>query len=409
MFQTAATFGAGVFAGHGLSACAAHLPECTLRGQEDDEDRSFKLLVHVHGGVVPEIGVPGLLSKPRPQLEVVLGKVQKETEVADFVQGSAEPSLASLKDEDACRRWAPRKGNEAPDVPQCNWQFGDTLTFSVRTKDVQGGGLRLRLGSRTDLCLGPIQVNLPNSHDLGEGMLDLREKVLPECRRQPSSSSSVLDQATKGSQTNLAKGSAQPGQSWWQTQPQVVSLTRVWSDRPLATVSRVVLSVSINADPDEILREVARAEMPLVKKVVDPFVQCCEMQPWRRGCTDSQCESLRPYRNLWNDEPESEAPPMSDYSTCEVPPSWSTPRAGLVQANALVRPWQLDEQRCQGLSGMKQSRRCSEQEPVDESETLLTTGLRGLPSRAARELASPQVAKSRPQEPARGYPTISFA
>jgi len=402
MIQTAATFGAGIFAGQGLSACAAHLPECTLRGQEDDEHRTFKLLVHVHGAVVPEIGVPGLLSKPRPQLEVFLGKVQKETEVADFIPGSAEPSLASLKDEDACRRWAPRKSHEATDTPECNWEFGDTLTFSVRTSDVLGGGLRLRLGSRTDLCLGPVQVNLPKAHDLGEGMLDLREKVLPECRPQPSPSSLVVEEAKKVSQAKVAKGASGPlGQSWWQTPRQVVSLTRVWSDRPLATVARIVLSVSVNVDPQEILREAAHAEMPLVKKVVDPFVQCFDTQTCNRGYAGSQCESLRPYRNLWDDEPESEASPMSDYNTCEVPPAWSAPRADYVdEASSLRQPW-LDERHQQGLSGMKPSRRSRESfekaHDDSEEERLLTTGLRGLPSNAARELASPQVARSRPR------------
>lgn len=383
MIQSALTFGAGVLTGQGLAACQASLPGCSLRGQEDAEASTFKLLLHVHGASVPELVEPGLVARPRPQLEVSLGKTSKESEFADFVQGSSKPSSAVFK---------------AEEVPDCNWSFGDSLTFAVRIRDVLSGGMRFRLSARTDFCIGPVQINLPKAQDLGEGMLDLRERVLPECRL--SSQNSPQDGKTAPTGCGGIAGSI------WQSPAIVVPLTRVWSDRPLAPVARVVVSVSVYTDPQDILQDARDAQMSLVGKVVDPFVRCMDLpacgktQSCRLGRFCQKDSSRMPYQHVLNEEPESEASPASDYNTCEVPPSLSvgSRRDACIEnegwADALQPKALFEAVKPPGLADVP---------PQAGGEQLCTSGMRGRPMRpqgplqAQHSLASPQAARYMPR------------
>lgn len=249
MLQAVATFGAGVFAGQGLSACSASLPNCGLRGEADGEGTAFKLSVHVHGASVPELGEPGMVARPRPRLQVMVGSAEKETEFADFV-GTTEQSSGS---------WTPRPKEDLT----CPWQFGDTLTFSVLSSEAHRGCLRLRLSSRSDFCLGPLQVQLPHCQHLGEGVLNLKEHLLPACAQS-------FDPFLGAAGVGLAHTTL------WQSPAMVVSLRKVLSDKPLDPVAQILISVSINTDPTILLKEVERAEKTLADRVVGPLLQCAQ-------------------------------------------------------------------------------------------------------------------------------------
>merc|ERR1712008_74527 len=118
---------------------------------------------------------PGLLLRPRPQVQLHLGCVQKETEAADFSQ----PSLGSAC-KAAGRVAATPTGAEA-ELADCDWRFGDTVMFVAGLADILGAGLRLQLLARTELQVGRVQLQLPHAHDLGEAVLNLRRQVLPAC------------------------------------------------------------------------------------------------------------------------------------------------------------------------------------------------------------------------------------
>jgi hypothetical protein len=126
---------------------------------------SFRLSVRIVSASAPALGKPGVLSQRRPRLEVSLGDVQKDTELADYVADDETSPEA-----DACAR-------------ECPWRFGDTLTFSASVKDVLGPGLRFRLRAHSDIFLGPVQLQLQRVADLGEGSYSIRQRILPACVR----------------------------------------------------------------------------------------------------------------------------------------------------------------------------------------------------------------------------------
>merc|ERR1719468_158168 len=283
MLQTFATFGAGVVAGSACS-CQDALPSCRLLSAVDAERRSFKLAVHVHAAAVSELFQPGLLLRPRPQVQLHLGCIQKETEVADFF----DPSSASAC-KTAGKEAATPIGAEA-ELTDCDWRFGDTVMFVAGLADILGGGLRLQLLARTELQVGPVQLQLPHAHDLGEAVLDLRRQVLPAC--EPS-----LVAGTAG-----FGGSGHPE---WTTPALSIPLARMDDGARLAVVTRLVLSFSVNADPSVLLRETGRVEKPFMERVIhcaDAPIGGCEHQTRLLMCGSGNiCDSS--YNNADSDAP----------------------------------------------------------------------------------------------------------
>merc|ERR1719282_518365 len=121
MIQAAATFGAGIMAAQKLGpacGCQGPMPSCRLRNAADDEGTNFKLAVHVHAAAVPELNEPGLLMRPKPQLQVLLGDVRTETAVADYASPD-ERAKGGL----SCAKAAQLGASEAT-LAECAWRFG---------------------------------------------------------------------------------------------------------------------------------------------------------------------------------------------------------------------------------------------------------------------------------------------
>lgn len=357
MFQAAATFGAGILAGQGLGACRESLPGCRIRDPGEDAGTSFRLSVHVLGARSAELARPGLVRRPELRVEVLFGQTQKETEAAVFagdaaaatpqLDGAAAAGWAALgctsgdgegRDgrsaasggapaADAAAAALGAAGAAAEDDERCPWRFDDTVTFAARPCDVLREGIRLRLGARSDVCLGPLQVRLPRVQDLGEGVLELRRAVLAACRP------AAAPDAGHGAGGSSGGPAAAPRRVW-RTPVLVVPLTRV-ADGPagglsLPVVSRVSLTCSVNMDPEVLLREAALADRSLMDKVVDPMVQCieapaCAALPFcGAGRLAAACRARSP-RSYGTPPRASGAGAVAGaaaggaYATCEVP------------------------------------------------------------------------------------------
>jgi len=159
MINVAAAFGGGLLLRQKLEEI--QLPKLTV---SDESQLSFKLTVRAVAASVPGIGKPGFVSRQRPQLQVSLGDIQKETELADYEESSSSGS-----------------GSGACSSKDCPWRFGDTLTFKVGMNEVIGPGLRLKLNARSDMQFGPVQVQMSRVDEIGEASVDLRRRVLPGC------------------------------------------------------------------------------------------------------------------------------------------------------------------------------------------------------------------------------------
>eukprot|EP00929_Paragymnodinium_shiwhaense_P103185 TRINITY_DN66508_c0_g1_i1.p1 TRINITY_DN66508_c0_g1~~TRINITY_DN66508_c0_g1_i1.p1 ORF type:complete len:431 (+),score=101.24 TRINITY_DN66508_c0_g1_i1:216-1508(+) len=161
MLNVAAAFGGGVYIRQALND--VKLP--AFRRQQDSS-ATFKLSVRVIAAAAPALKEPGFWSRQRPFLQACLGDVEKDSEPADYVgKDAAAPSAG------ACAK-------------ECPWRFGDSLTFVANIKDVLGPGLRLKLRAHSDVNLGPLQLQLASTADLGEAAVDLRRRVLPACVRK---------------------------------------------------------------------------------------------------------------------------------------------------------------------------------------------------------------------------------
>lgn len=254
MIQAAATFGAGIMAAQKIGSscgCQGPLPSCRLRNAGDDEGTNFKLAVHVHAAAAPELNEPGMLMRPRPQLQALLGDVRTETAFADYASPDerAKSGLSNGK--------AAFLGASEATLAECAWRFGDTLTFNVGLSDILGEGLWLQLCARSDLCLGPLQMQLPSTQELGETMLDLRRRVLPACEPAVSSGN---------------RGFGGTGRPEWTSPTLVVPLTRRGLGSQMAIVARVVVSFSVNVDPEVLLRDARCVEQPFV----ETMTQCLQ-------------------------------------------------------------------------------------------------------------------------------------
>uniref|UniRef100_A0A6T1E6K8 WW domain-containing protein n=1 Tax=Alexandrium monilatum TaxID=311494 RepID=A0A6T1E6K8_9DINO len=236
MINAAAALGGGIllkqkFDDLGQDINKLGLPK--LRRKTGKNGDSFRLSVRVVAASIPALPKPGYWSRQRPRLEVALDKVKKETELADYSEGSAAEGGGAC----AC---------------ECPWRFGDTLTFIVNLKDVLGPGFKLRLTAISDVFLGPVQLQLSQVAEVGEARVDLRTRALPGCvpaRRRPGRAES------------------------WDSPVLLIPLAHVrgglvCQDQELGNaVAHVALAFSADADPDCII-EAAEAETRSVADVL---------------------------------------------------------------------------------------------------------------------------------------------
>jgi len=232
MFQAVAAVSGGMW----LKQKLDDVPWPHLR-RAVDPNASFRLSVRVVSASAPGLGSPGILAKQRPFLEVAVGDSSKQTEIADFSRDKEGSKVC---------------GGE-PDFP---WRFGDTISFKTRLQDVLGSDLRLTLRSRSDVVMGPVQLEL-QAAEVGTAILDLRNPVLSNCVEQErdlgnrcwdSPTTSVpLYAPVKNLRDALKEG-----------------------NRPFEVVGHVAVIFSVDTDPEDILAAVGppRKSVADVKKKV---------------------------------------------------------------------------------------------------------------------------------------------
>ncbi|CAK9068697.1 unnamed protein product [Durusdinium trenchii] len=251
MIQAIAAFSGGLWVQNKLSDL--QLPQLSRRINEAE---TFKLSVQVVAASIPGLSDSGLLTRERPRVSALLNGVRKETEFGDC---DADEVLA-----------LPGPGCE--DLPPCDWQFNETLTFAVTVADVLAGQtVQLWIHTYSDVRFGPFQVNLTRARDVGVCSVELQKQVLPECVASEESGDSTRHQVDT---TPRRKGTYS-----WETPVLPFPLTHVGGaggagDFVLGQAAgHLLVKFSMNADPQAMLLRRDRASRPLVERVADPFRQ----------------------------------------------------------------------------------------------------------------------------------------
>jgi len=264
-----------------IQATCSQAPTCTAAPTEGET--TFKVSVRVHAASVPALAEPGRMLKMKMRLGASLGGVDKETEDADFAGPESKSAWFTRRDEAATpshagesrqsteRSYSSKFGAAASrgsDAEWAAWRFGDTLTFAARASDLLDSGMRLRLHVQSDVCLGPVQVQMPHStQDLGEAVVDLRHRVFPAAVASwsPPPFLNGIDCEFEA-------------ETSWETPALVFPLASI-NDSPMSGVevsvpANVALSFSVNVDPEVLMREVDEASRPLPYKVARDLVSC---------------------------------------------------------------------------------------------------------------------------------------
>lgn len=280
MLQAAAAFGAGFLAQSSVQTTCAQAPTCTAT--PSDGGTPFKLSVRVHAASVPALAEPSRMLKLKMRLGISLAGIEKETENADFAGPASSSAWFTLRDDTATpssggvsRNSSDRSSNgkfgagtsRASPAEWASWRFGDTLTFAARARDLLDSGMRFRLHVQSDVCLGPVSVQMPHrAQEFGEAVVDLRHRVLPVA--VPAFSTPPFLGGID------CEFESQPS---WDTPALVFPLSHV-SDSPhsgveVSTLAKVALSFSLNVDPEVLMREVDAANKPLPYKVLASCLQ----------------------------------------------------------------------------------------------------------------------------------------
>jgi len=277
MLQAVAAFSSGLWVQHKLSDL--QLPQLS---RAVDEGNTFKLSVRVIAASVPGLSEGGLLTRERPRVAAVLGGVRKETEYGD-----CDSDADSIHE----------KIDSA--LPPCDWYFGETLTFAANVADVMNGqAVQLWLYSHSDVRLGPFQVNLTSSRDIGVCSIDVFKQILPECVTPNRGGDS--GRAGDNSRAPLV----------WESPVLPFAVTHVGGSSGSKgsefvigqAAGHVLATFSVNVDPQVLLKYAEASTRPLVDRVADPFKQMISA-PVRwvtaatelAGCTssDAYCGSAR--------------------------------------------------------------------------------------------------------------------
>mmetsp|Transcript_102580 Transcript_102580/g.290480 ORF Transcript_102580/g.290480 Transcript_102580/m.290480 type:complete len:398 (-) Transcript_102580:80-1273(-) len=163
---TSAAVSAVAFAGGLAATHALERVKWPQFQRADDGMPTFKLSVRVLAASAPGLGeaYSMCVSRQSPFMELQLGRATKETEFGEFSYGDVGSKNAA-----------------GSYVRECPWRFSETITFTVRIDDVVGGpGLRFRLRARKDVVFGPLTFEM-SAGDVGEGAIDLQQRVLPAC------------------------------------------------------------------------------------------------------------------------------------------------------------------------------------------------------------------------------------
>lgn len=265
MLQAAAAFSGGLWAHRVLNDI--HLPQLS---RAVDEGESFKVSVRVISASIPGLADPGLLTRERPRVSVVLGDASKETELGDFQRDPEED------------------GDKGDDTKNGPWHFGETLTFTSSLGDVLHHNVQLWLRSHSDVRLGPFQVNLAKTRDIGVCSVSLRSRILPECVNCKAGPS------VEGSRT----GDTPARQSEWETPVLSLPFTHVGnggsdigSNFVLGQAAgHVSMVFSVNTDPKALIQAAEEATRPLVDRVTSPFKHLMrEPVRWVVAASEASC------------------------------------------------------------------------------------------------------------------------
>lgn len=275
MIQAIAAFSGGLWVQNRLSDL--QLPHLSRRVNEAE---TFKLSVRVIAASIPGLSDNGLLTRERPRVAAVLGNVRKETEFGDVADDDEDFGVDD-------------------DIPSCDWKFNETLTFAASVNDIMAGQtVQLWLHTKSDVYLGPFQMNLARNRDVGVCSVEIRKQILPECVPVDERAG---DSARHG---ESPPGGAKRGPHLvWETKVLPFALTHVDSNSGTGNfvlgqaAGHVLIKFSMNADPQAMLRRAETAARPLVDRVADPFKQIISAPVrWVEAATEvASCDGVDPY------------------------------------------------------------------------------------------------------------------
>jgi len=280
MFQAVAAVSGGMW----LKQKLDDVPWPHLR-RAVDPNASFRLSVRVVSASAPGLASPGIIAKQRPFLEVAVGDSSKQTETADFSRDKAGSK--------ACGQG-----------PECPWRFGDTFSFKTRLQDVLDSDLRLTLRSRSDVVMGPVQLEL-QAAEVGTAILDLRNQVLSTC---------VEQERDLGSHCWASRTTSVP------LYAPVKSLRDALKEgnRPFEVVGHVAVVFSVDTDPEDILATVGppRKSVADVKEKVGERVEGA-MQWLGKPIDSSRLANVPELRSRNESLGESQQPESEPKSVCD--------------------------------------------------------------------------------------------
>lgn len=251
MLQALAAFSGGIWVQHKISEL--QFPQLS---RARDEGETFKLTVRIIAASIPGLDSSGLLTRERPRISAVLGDARKETEFGD----SEQDILVNHPE-----------GN-SQDPIQCPWHFGEELTFAATIGDILGQGVQIWVRSYSDFRIGPFQVNLARTRDVGVCTVDLKNCILPECA-QARRGDSTTSSSRMGSQ-----GEGSHHLPIWESPLLTFPLTHVGGSSGSSFIigqaaGHVLATFSVNADPKALLQAASDYTRPLADRLTDPFKQ----------------------------------------------------------------------------------------------------------------------------------------
>ncbi|CAE7941057.1 cbh2 [Symbiodinium sp. KB8] len=262
MYQ-AAWFFSGAWLHNKCSTC--QLPQ--LR-RATDERNACRLFVRLLGASIPGLAEPGLLMREHPCVEVAFGDTVKESEPAEYVSVGTPTFGPSA-----------RKPGLVPTALQdCEWHFGDTMVFTVQLPELTSCGLSLRVRTRSDMRLGPLQLDLARPSQVGCCTLDMRRRILPAC-----SNPKVAQVASKGVKDDATAHAA--SQEIWESEQMCLPLvTADGADEG----AWLLVSFALSANPQSLEKLASRADRTLVERVSESVSQLGQQaQPalqWAAEC-----------------------------------------------------------------------------------------------------------------------------
>jgi len=191
--------------------------------------------------------------------------------------------------------------------------------------------MRFRLRQRSDVCLGPLQVELPQYYEIGEAVIDIRHRVLPICARALQSFRSIstcalADEGDDGASTAPA----------WETPVLEIPLKRL-SESPrngpqMCTTAYVAISFILGMDPEVLSHEVDDMDRPLVDRLVEPIVTWLQAPV---GCLPCSCDQFTTeFNRRCLCSPRRQLEPCMREASCSSP--WATTKSEEMQSSASV-------------------------------------------------------------------------